>query len=92
MAIKVVGNTVTLSTTPVEASISRYFQVKNSNTTVVANVSIGANDSVVDVFVSVLPGESIKLDVGYIGGSAQAFLSLAANTDIVFATPIAGGA
>jgi len=87
MSIKAVANTSVLSDTHVQVAASRYQYILNSNTTTVANVEIGVDNSTVFATLLVLPSSGVVIDCG----STSNYISL--NTDVatVYRTPVAGG-
>ena len=79
MSAKIIANTIVIATTTAQ-TLNRFHRVYNSNTTVVANVMIGA---------------TITIDLGEMrpefGGTSAKWLKLAAACVTVFATPINNG-
>ena len=94
-AIKIVANTVAVTTTHAEITDSRFQRIYNSNTTVVANVEFGSNSTEVTKMVTVGPGATIMVDVGSLrdgdAGDQEIHISLNAACNHVYRTPVSNG-
>ena len=95
MTFRVVANTVAVTTTAAQVTDSRFLRVYNSNTTIIANVQIGANSSAVSSMITLGPTDSIIIDLGVMnpeyGGVAEKWISLAGASATVYRTPISNG-
>ena len=94
MSAKIIANTIVIATTTAE-TLNRFHRVYNSNTTVVANVMIGANSTTIHSTFPIGPGQSITIDLGEMrpefGGTSAKWLKLEADCVTVFATPTTNG-
>jgi hypothetical protein len=94
MTFKVVANTVAVTTTAAEVTDSRFLRIYNSNTTIVANVQIGANSSSVSSMITVGPTQIVFIDLGPMNPQYDVdakWISLAGASATVYRTPISNG-
>ena len=93
-AIKIVANTVAVTTAHAQITDSRIQRIYNSNTTVVANVEFGANSTSVTKMITVGPGDTVMIDVGALrdrGGDQEIYISINAACENVYRTPVSNG-